>query len=153
MGFLYLVGFKGQPYGHEDDVNYALRELLEEHCSYCTRAGRTEVFGPDTPKQSLAEICWLLREIGYAEGQYHDLIDHLREKHEKVKGYKPASWFDTFYGRDVKRQEREEQNERVDQWRPDSVFLRRQQASLMQGSRIIFAHRLTVDGVMEEPTR
>ena len=55
MAFLYLVAFKGQPYGHEDDVNYALRELLEEHCSYCNPAGRTEVFGPYTPKQSLAE--------------------------------------------------------------------------------------------------
>ena len=65
MGFLYLVGFKGQPYGHEDDVNYALRELLEEHCSYSTPAGRTEVSDGERPEQSLAEICWLLQEIGY----------------------------------------------------------------------------------------
>ena len=28
MGFLYLVGFKGQSYGHEDEVNYALRENM-----------------------------------------------------------------------------------------------------------------------------
>ena len=50
MGFLYLVAFKGQPYGHEDDFNYALRELLDEHCSYCIPAGKTEVWGPYTPK-------------------------------------------------------------------------------------------------------
>ena len=49
----------------------------------------------------MAEICWLLQEIGYTEREYHDLIDRLREKHEKVKGYKPASWFDTFCGRDI----------------------------------------------------
>ena len=48
-----------------------------------------EVFGPYTPEQSLAEICWLLQEIGYTQREYHDLIDLLREKHEKVKGYKP----------------------------------------------------------------
>ena len=123
MGFLYLVGFKGQPYGREDDVNYALRELLEEHCSYCNPAGRTEVFDPYTPKQSLAEICWLLQEIEYTERDYHDLIDHLREKHEKVKGYKPASWFDTFYGRDVQRQEREERKERVDRWKSNRNWI------------------------------
>ena len=100
MGFLYLVGFKSQQYGHEGDVNYALRELLDEHCSYCTPAGKTEVFGPYTPEQSLAEICWLLQEIGYTQRDYHDLIDHLREKHEKVKGHKPQSWFDAFYVRE-----------------------------------------------------
>ena len=119
MGFLYLVGFKGQPYGHEDDVNYALRELLEEHCSYCTPAGRTEVFGSYTHEQSLAEICWLLQEIGYTQREYHDLIDQLREKHEKVKGYKPSSWFDAFHGREIEHQEREERNERIDRWKSD----------------------------------
>ena len=62
MGFLYLVGFKGQPYGREDDVTYALRELLEEHCSYCNPAGRTEVFNPYTPAQSLAPQ--ILRSLG-----------------------------------------------------------------------------------------
>ena len=98
MGFLYLVAFKGQPYGHEDDFNYALRELLDEHCSYCIPAGETEVFGPYTPKQSLAKICWLLQEIGYTQRDYHDLIDHLHVKNEKVKGHKPQSWFDAFYG-------------------------------------------------------
>ena len=51
MGFLYLVGSKGQPYGHEDDFNYALTDLLEEHYNYCTPAGRTEVFGTYAPKQ------------------------------------------------------------------------------------------------------
>ena len=85
MGCLYLVGFKSQPYGHEDDFNYALRELLDEHCSYCTPAGKTEVFGPYTPEQSLAEICWLLQEIGYTQREYHDLIDQLREKHERSR--------------------------------------------------------------------
>ena len=119
MGFLYLVGFKGQPYGYENDVNYALRELLEEHCSYCNPAGRTEVFGSYTPEQSLAEICWLLQEIGYTQREYHDLIDQLREKHEKVKGYKPSSWFDIFRGREIQRQEREERNERIDRWKSD----------------------------------
>ena len=119
MGFLYLVAFKGQPYGHEDDFNYALRELLDEHCSYCIPAGETEVFGPYTPKQSLAEICWLLQEIGYTQREYHDLIDQLREKHEKVKGYKPSSWFDVFHGREIQRQEREERNERIDRWKSD----------------------------------
>ena len=29
MGFLYLVGFKSQPYGHEDNFNNALREILD----------------------------------------------------------------------------------------------------------------------------
>ena len=53
MGFLYLVAFKGQPYGHEDDFNYALRELLDEHCSYCIPVGKTEVWGPYAPNQSL----------------------------------------------------------------------------------------------------
>ncbi len=119
MGSLYLVGFKGQPYGGEDDVNYALRELLEEHCSYCMPAGETEVFGPYTPKQSLAEICWLLQEIGYTQPQYHELIDQLREKHESVKGYKPPSWFDQFCSREKLRQEREEQQERIDIWKSD----------------------------------
>ena len=109
MGFLYLVGFKSQPYGHEDDFNYALRELLEEHCSYCAPAGETEVFGSYTPKQ----------EIGYTQSEYHDLIDHLREKHEKVKGYKPLSWFDAFHGRDIQHQERKEREERIDRWKSD----------------------------------
>ena len=45
MGFLFLVGFKGQPHGHEDDFNYALRELLEEQYSYCKSAGSKKVFG------------------------------------------------------------------------------------------------------------
>ena len=119
MGFLYLVGFKSQPYGHEGDVNYALRELLDEHCCYCTPAGKTEVFGPYTPEQSLAEICWLLQEIGYTQREYHDLIDQLREKHEKVKGYKPSSWFNAFHGREIEHQEREERNERIDRWKSD----------------------------------
>ena len=123
MGFLYLVAFKGQPYGHEDDFNYALRELLDEHCSYCIPAGETEVFGPYTPKQSLAEICWLLQEIGYTQRDYHDLIDHLREKYEKVKGYEPQSWFDAFYGREIQLQERKERTERRDWWKSDRNWI------------------------------
>ena len=34
VGYLYLIGFIGEPYGKEYDFNYALRELLNEHCSY-----------------------------------------------------------------------------------------------------------------------
>ena len=45
MAYLYLVAFKGQPYGREDDFNYALRELLGEHCSY-TSSWQDKVFGP-----------------------------------------------------------------------------------------------------------
>ena len=123
MGFLYLVAFKGQPHGHEDDLNFALRELLDEHCSYCIPAGETEVFGPYTPKQSLAEICWLLQEIGYTQREYHDLIDQLREKHEKVKGYKPTSWFDTFHGSAIQHQERKERKERIDIWESDRNWI------------------------------
>ena len=123
MGFLYLVGFKSQPHGHEDDFNYALRELLDEHCSYCTPAGKTEVFGPYTPEQNLAEICWLLQEIKYTQREHHDLIDHLREKHEKVNGYKPASWFDVFHGREIQHQERKEREERIDKWKSDRNWI------------------------------
>jgi hypothetical protein len=123
MGYLYLVTFKGQNYGREDDFNYALRELLNEHCSYCTPAGRTEVFGPYTPEQRLAEICWLLQEIGYTSRDYWDLIDDLREKYEKVKGHKPQSWFDAFHGHEIQRQEREEQDERVKRWKSDRNWI------------------------------
>ena len=123
MGYLYLVGFKGEPYGREDDFNYALRELLHEHCSYCIPAGRTEVFGPNTPEQHLAEICWLLQEIGYTSRDYWDLIDDLREKYEKVKGHKPQSWFDAFHGREIERQEREDRKERVDKWKSDRNWI------------------------------
>ena len=56
------------------------------------------IFGPYTPEQSLAKSL-VIQEIGYTQREYHDLIDQLREKHEKVKGYKPASWFDAFHGR------------------------------------------------------
>ena len=123
MGFLYLVGFKGQPYDREDDFNYALRELLNEHCSYCTPAGRTEVFKPYTPEQNLAEICWLLQEIGYTSRDYWELIDELREKYEKVKGHKPEPWFDTFHSRERDRQEREERKERVGKWKADRNWI------------------------------
>ena len=124
MGYLYLVGFKGQPYGQEEDVNCALRELLDEHFSYCIPAGKTEVFGPFAPEQSLAKICWLLHEIGYTQREYHDMIDHLREKNEKVKGFKPASWFDAFHGREIQHQGREERSERIDRWKSErnSIF-------------------------------
>ena len=122
MAFLYLVGFKSLPHGGEDDINYALRELLEEHCSYCDPAGRNEVRGSKS-YQSLAEICWLLQEIGYTQRDYHDLIDHLREKHEKVKGYKPLSWFDAFHGREIQHQERKEREERIDRWKSDRNWI------------------------------
>ena len=114
-----MIGFKGEPYGREDDFNYALRALLNEHCSYCIPAGKTEVFGPHTPKQSLAEICWLLQEIGYTSRDYWSLIDDSCEKYEKVKGHKPQSWFDEFHGREIHRQQRREQDEWVKLWKSD----------------------------------
>ena len=93
--------------------------MLNEHCSCCTRAGRTEVFGPNTPEQHLAEICWLLQEIGYTSRYYWDLIDDLREKYEKVLGHKPQYWFDEFHGREIPRQESEDRKERVEKWKSD----------------------------------
>ncbi|WP_186483845.1 hypothetical protein [Synechococcus sp. A15-127] len=123
MAQLYLVAFKEQNYGTEPEVNYALRELLDEHCSYCTPACKTEVFGPHTPEQSLAEICWLLQEVGYTQLAYHDLIDLLREKYEKVNGYKTPSWYETFYGREIQRQDEVERKERVDRWKSDRNWI------------------------------
>ena len=96
MAQLYLVAFKEENYGTEPEENYALRELLDEHCSYCIPAGKTEVFGPYTPKYLLAEICWLAQEIGYTSLDYWELIDKLREKYKKIKGYEPKRWIDNF---------------------------------------------------------
>ena len=101
MGYLYLVGFKGQPYGREDDLNYALRELLDEHCSFCQPAGKYNTFENRHEDQHLSEICWLIQKIGYIHRDYYALIDVLREQHEKVLGYKPESWFDTFHSREL----------------------------------------------------
>ena len=100
-----------------------MRELLNEHCSYCTPAGRTEVFGPYTPEQHLAEICWLLQEIGYTSRDYWNLIDRLREQYEKINGHKPQSWFDAFHGHEIQRQESEEQDERVKRWKSDRNWI------------------------------
>ena len=41
MAQLYLVAFKENNNGTEPEENYALRELLDEHCSYCIPAGTT----------------------------------------------------------------------------------------------------------------
>tara|TARA_B100002052_G_scaffold133316_1_gene122537 strand:+ start:714 stop:872 length:159 start_codon:yes stop_codon:yes gene_type:complete len=41
MAQLYLVAFKENKNATEPEENYALRELLEEHCSYCKPAGKT----------------------------------------------------------------------------------------------------------------
>lgn len=96
MAQLYLVAFKEENYGTEPEENYALRELIEEHCSYCIPAGKTEVFGPYTPEQKLAEICWLTQEIGYLSQDYWELIDELRAKYKKIKGQEPPQWIDYF---------------------------------------------------------
>ena len=92
MAQLYLVAFKENNNDTEPEENYALRELLDEHCSYCIPAGKTEVFGPYTPKFKLAEICWLTQEIGYYSQDYWDLIDELRAKYKKIKGHEPPEW-------------------------------------------------------------
>jgi len=112
MAYLYLVAFKQEFNGSEGDINYALRELLEEHCSYCIPAGKTEVFGPYTPKQKLAEICWLMQEIGYTENDYYDVIDNLRALYTKTKGHEPETWFDTFFGRGLQAAECRAREER-----------------------------------------
>ena len=96
MAQLYLVAFKEENYGTEPEENYALRELLDEHCSYCIPAGKTKVFGPYTPENKLAEICWLTQEIGYLSQDYWELIDELRAKYKKIKGHEPPQWIDYF---------------------------------------------------------
>ena len=78
MAQLYLVGFKEENYVREPEENYVLRELLNEHRSYCIPAGKTEVFAPYTPKYKLAEIFWLAQEIGDTSHDYWELIDALR---------------------------------------------------------------------------
>ena len=82
-----------------------------------------KVFGPHTPEQSLPEIYWLLQEVGYTQLAYHDLIDLLREKYEKVNGYKTPSWYETFYGREIQRQDEVERKERVDRWKSDRNWI------------------------------
>ena len=92
MAQLYLVAFKENNNGIEPEENYALRELLNEHCSYCITAGKTEVFSPYTPKYKLAKICWLTQEIGYLSQDYWELIDELIAKYKKIKGHEPPEW-------------------------------------------------------------
>ena len=123
MAYLYLVAFKGQPYGREDDFNYALRELLGEHCSYCIPAGRTEVFGPSTPGQHLAEICWLLQEVGYTSRSYWELIDQLSDQYEKINGCRPPSWSEVFHSRDASREEDEERSRRLKRWKSNRNWI------------------------------
>ena len=59
MSQFYLVAFKEENNGKNSEVNHALRELLDERRSYCTPVSKAEVFGPNTPRCKLAEICWL----------------------------------------------------------------------------------------------
>ena len=92
MAQLYLVAFKENNNGTEPEENYALRELLNEPCSFCIPAGKTEVFGPYTPKYKLAKICWLTQEIGYLNQDYWELIDELSAKYKKIKGHEPPEW-------------------------------------------------------------
>lgn len=124
MAYLYLVAFKAQTNGSEDDINYALRELLDEHCSYSIPAGKTEVFGPYTPKHKLAEICWLMQQIGFTENDYYDVIANLRALYTKTKGHKPETWFDTFLGGGLQDAERRAREERRLRWKDEkySVF-------------------------------
>ena len=91
--------------------------MLGEHCSYCIPAGKTEVFGPNTSEQHLAEICWLLQEIGYTTRRYWELIDQLRNQYEKINGRKPRDWYEVFYSRDASREEMEERSRRIKQWK------------------------------------
>ena len=39
MAQLYLIAFKQNNNNTEPEENYALRELLDQHCSYCIPAG------------------------------------------------------------------------------------------------------------------
>ena len=119
VGYLYLVGFKGQSHGGEDDLNYALRALLDEHCSFCEPVGKYNIFENRNGIHHLSEICWLIQKIGYYDRDYYALIDELREQHEKVLGYKPESWFDTFHSSGQSRHERMERDERNTRWKSD----------------------------------
>ena len=96
MAQLYLVGFKEENYVREPEENYVLRELLNEHRSYCIPAGKTEVFAPYTPKYKLAEIFWLAQEIGDTSHDYWELIDALRAKYKKLKGHELPEWSKYF---------------------------------------------------------
>ena len=120
MGFLYLVAFKGQPYGHEDDFNYALRELLDEHCSYCIPAGKTEVWGPYAPNQSLVEINWLTQEMSFTSLDYSELINSLRAAYKKIHGYEPPRWSKYF---EDNNEERLARRRRQQIWRREKGWL------------------------------
>ena len=120
MAQLYLVAFKEENYGTEPEENFALRELLDEHCSYCIPAGKTEVFGPYTPKYKLAEICWLAQEIGYTSRDYWDLIDELRDKYTKIHGHDSPEWHKYFH------EDKEEfltRRRRQERWRREKGWL------------------------------
>ena len=120
MAQLYLVAFKEENYGREPEENYALRELLKQHCSYCIPAGKIEVWGPDTHEQKLAEICWLTQEIGYYSGDYWDLIDELRAKYTKIRGHEPPEWNKYF---EDNKEERLARRRRQEIWRREKGWL------------------------------
>ena len=88
-------------------ISTILRELLDEHCSYCIPAGRQKSLVPTRLSRAWQKSAGYCRRLD-THNDYHDLIDHLREKHEKVNRYKPQSWFDTFHGRETQHQERQE---------------------------------------------
>ena len=116
MAQLYLVAFKEHSDGSEGDINYALREVIEEHCSYCLPAGKTEVYGPYTPGKKLAEICWLMQEVGFEESDYWDLIDELRSRYERKYGQKSPSWHESFPSREKEKTIRNEDEARRNLW-------------------------------------
>ena len=120
MAQLYLVAFKENNNGTEPEENYALRELLQQHCSYCIPAGKTTVWGPDTHEQRLAEICWLTQEIGYYSGDYKDLIDELRAKYTKIMGLEPPEWSKYF---EDNKEERLARRRREEIWRREKGWL------------------------------
>ena len=120
MGYLYLVGFKGQPYGREDDLNYALRELLDEHCSFCEPAGRYNTFENAHENRHLSEICWLMQETRINP---NSLIDVLRNKYEEMHGHQPESWFETFHSRQRYCTEQNESDERRARWKKDRYWI------------------------------
>ena len=120
MAQLYLVAFKENNYGPEPEENYALRELLQQHCSYCIPAGKTEVWGPYTPEQCLAEICWLTQEIGFTSLDYSELINNLRATYMKIHGYEPPEWSKYF---EDNKEERLARRRREEIWRREKGWL------------------------------
>ena len=120
MAQLYLVAFKEENYVTEPEENFALRELLKQHCSYCIPAGKTEVWGPYTPEQSLAEIFWLTQEMSFTSLDYSELINSLRAAHKKIHGYEPPRWSKYF---EDNKEERLARRRREEIWRREKGWL------------------------------